>query len=99
MREYWLPCLAAALWLAASAPALAQIPAPAGESAQQNVRESQQYEQLICTNPGFRARRTQEECGPITDPQLHESCLASFACGRGPASRGWKQPPPSEMIR
>jgi hypothetical protein len=99
MRGYFLPCLAGVLWVAASAAALAQMPPPAAESAQQNVRESEQYERLICTNPAFRARRMQQECGPLTDPQLHQSCLASFECGRGPATEGWQQPPPSERIR
>jgi hypothetical protein len=99
MRRYSLPWLAGALWLAASAAALAQLAPPAGESAQQNVRESEQYQQLVCNNAAFRARRMQEECGPISDPQLHQSCLASFECNRGPASQGWRQAPPSERIR
>jgi hypothetical protein len=47
-------------------------------SAQQNVIESKQYEQLLRTNPAFRQARMKRECGPITDPQLHQSCLASF---------------------
>jgi len=47
-------------------------------SAQQNVLESKQYEQLLRTNPGFRQARMKKECGPITDPQLHQSCVASF---------------------
>ena len=47
-------------------------------SAQQNVLESKQYEQLLRTNPGFRQARMKKECGPITDPQLHESCVAGF---------------------
>ena len=47
-------------------------------SPQQNVIESKQYEQLLRTNPAFRQARMRKECGPITDPQLRESCLASF---------------------
>lgn len=47
-------------------------------SAQQNVIESKQYEQLLRTNPAFRQARMKRECGPITDPQLRQSCLASF---------------------
>jgi hypothetical protein len=47
-------------------------------SAQQNVIESKQYEQLLRTNPAFRQARMRKECGPITDPQLHQSCIASF---------------------
>ena len=48
------------------------------QSARQNVIESKQYEQLLRTNPAFRQTRMKKECGPITDPQLHQSCLASF---------------------
>ena len=48
-------------------------------SAQQNVRESAQYDRLLQTNPGFRQARINKECGPITDPQLHADCLSSFA--------------------
>jgi hypothetical protein len=47
-------------------------------SAQQNVLESKQYEQLLRTNPAFRQTRIKKECGPITDPQLQQSCVASF---------------------
>jgi hypothetical protein len=47
-------------------------------SARRNVIESKQYEQLVRTNPAFRQTRMKKECGPITDPQLHQSCLASF---------------------
>ena len=47
-------------------------------SARQNVLESKQYEQLLRTNPAFRQVRMKRECGPITDPQLHQSCVASF---------------------
>ena len=48
------------------------------QSAQQNVIESKQYEQLLRTNPAFRQARMKKECGSITDPQLHQSCVASF---------------------
>ena len=48
-------------------------------SARQNVIESQRYEQLLQTNGAFRDARMQRECGPITDPQLHQQCLISFA--------------------
>ena len=47
-------------------------------SPRQNVIESKQYEQVLRTNPAFRQARMRRECGPITDPQLRESCLASF---------------------
>ena len=48
------------------------------QSPRQNVIESKQYEQLLRTNPAFRKARMQKECGSINDPQLHQSCLASF---------------------
>jgi hypothetical protein len=48
-------------------------------SAEQNVIQSKQYEQLLRTNPAFRKARMQKECSSINDPQLHQSCLASFA--------------------
>ena len=46
--------------------------------ARQNVIDSKAYERLLATNPAFRRERKRIECGPITDPQLHQSCLASF---------------------
>lgn len=51
---------------------------PPNWSAQQNVVESQRYETLLETNRAFREARMREECGPITDPQLRQSCIASF---------------------
>jgi hypothetical protein len=47
-------------------------------SARQNVIESQRYDRLLQTSRGFREARMRKECGPITDPQLHANCLASF---------------------
>ncbi|MBV9247929.1 MAG: hypothetical protein JO227_01600, partial [Acetobacteraceae bacterium] len=41
-------------------------------SPQQNIIESKQYEHLLRTNPAFRQARMKQECGPITDPQLHQ---------------------------
>jgi len=49
--------------------------------ARQNVIDSKRYEHLLATNPAFRRERMRIECGPITDPQLHQSCLASFNRG------------------
>jgi hypothetical protein len=51
---------------------------PANWSARQNVIESQRYDRLLETNRGFREARMRKECGPITDPQLRQECLASF---------------------
>jgi hypothetical protein len=47
-------------------------------SARQNVMESHRYTRLVETDPAFRHARMRQECSPITDPQLHESCIASF---------------------
>ena len=49
-----------------------------GWSATRNVIESQRYDALVATNPGFRHARMRKECGPINDPQLRADCLASF---------------------
>ena len=95
MRGLSLVCLAAAGLIVAAAAAAAQ--APADQSAEQNVRASQQYERLVCSNPSFRAKRIAQECGPVTDPELHQSCVASFDCG--PPKRGSQKAPPSETIR
>jgi hypothetical protein len=48
-------------------------------SAQRNVAESEQYDRLLKGNPAFRQARMRKECGPITDPQLHQQCVDSFA--------------------
>ena len=96
MRGFSIVCLAAAGLIAAAASASAQ--APANQGAQENVRASQQYESLLCSNPAFRAKRIAQECGPVSDPQLHQSCLASFQCGAA-AGRHSNRPPPSETIR
>ena len=73
-------------------------PSPAArqeESAQQNVKESEQYERLLCSNPAFRKTRIEKECGPISDPQLHQQCLDSFQCGSAPPVHP-RQTPASE---
>ena len=62
-------------------------------SARQNVIDSQRYDRLLKTSPSFREARMRKECGPITDPQLHADCLASFNqdepyAGPPPAPRG-----------
>jgi hypothetical protein len=86
-------------WLVAAAlPAAAQRGET--ESAAQNVRESQIYDQLVCANPSFREQRMRIECGPITDPQLHQSCLASFNCGPGaPTGKDFRGTPSSQRVR
>jgi hypothetical protein len=47
-------------------------------SARQNVIQSQRYDRLLETNRGFRQARMRKECGPITDQELRQQCLASF---------------------
>lgn len=47
-------------------------------SARRNVIESRRYDRLLEVSPGFRHFRMRKECRPITDPQLHQDCLASF---------------------
>ena len=47
-------------------------------SARRNVIASARYDRLLESSMGFRRFRMRRECGPITDPQLHAQCLASF---------------------
>jgi hypothetical protein len=51
---------------------------PTNPVARANVIQSERYSHLLRTDPSFRAKRIAEECGPITDPQLHAQCVASF---------------------
>jgi hypothetical protein len=95
MRGLSLVGLVAAGLIAAAGPSSAQ--APDNQSAEQNVRASQQYERALCTNAAFRAKRIAQECGPLTDPQLHQSCVASLQCGV--THRRSNKAPPSETIR
>ncbi len=60
-------------------------------SARRNVIESQQYDRLLQTNRAFRQARMQKECGPVTDPELHASCVASF--GQDEPMTGSSTPP------
>jgi hypothetical protein len=69
---------AAALLIAFAGHPSAQTQAPPDPGAAANIRQSQQYEQMLRSNPSFRAKRMQLECGTITDPELHASCVASF---------------------
>src|SRR5262245_5905752 len=46
--------------------------------ARRNVVQSNQYDRTIETNRAFRQARIRKECGPVTDPELRQSCLASF---------------------
>ena len=85
MPSYTSMIPAAALLITFAIPAGAQIPSDPGAAT--NIRESQAYEQMLRSNPAFRAKRLQLECGPINDPELHASCVASFqAYGPTPPS-------------
>jgi hypothetical protein len=81
MRIIILP-LAAAVVLAAASVQAAPVPitrhTESHETPAQNVRKSQQYDHLVSTSPSFRAARMKKECGPIKDPGLRSTCLASF---------------------
>jgi hypothetical protein len=78
---------AAVLLIAVAAPAWAQI----DPGAAANVRQSEQYEQALRSNPGFRAQRMKQECGPINDPELHQQCVASFGGDGAPPARRRQQ--------
>jgi hypothetical protein len=52
---------------------------PENWSAHQNVMQSHHYTRMLESNAGFRHARMRKECGPITDPQLHANCIASFS--------------------
>jgi hypothetical protein len=97
MRRQAFGCLMAIGLAAAGGVASAQ--SPAGDGAQQNVRESQQYEQLLCTNAAFRNKRIAQECGPLQGSQFYSNCVASFQCNAGRRATQWRQAPPSETIR
>jgi len=59
-------------------PIVSQGDVSASWSAQQNVIDSKRYDRLLETNLAFRQAQMRRECGPITDPELRQSCLASF---------------------
>ena len=82
--------LAAALSLALVGGVMAQQ-TPTDPGAAANVRQSQTYEQVLQSNPSFRAKRLQQECGPITDAELHANCVASFGGEGAPAPRKSRQ--------
>jgi hypothetical protein len=97
MSRIHLPIVVVLALGAASTSTMAQM--PRSETPQQNVRESRQYEQLVCTNAAFRAKRIAQECGPLQGSQFHDSCVASFNCNHPVSDSQWRQAPPSETIR
>jgi len=52
---------------------------PPDRAARQNVMQSERYDRLLESSRAFRQARMRRECGPITDQQLHQQCLDSFA--------------------
>ena len=82
--------LAAALVFALGGRVSAQQ-TPPDPGAAANVHQSQTYEQVLHSNPSFRAKRMQQECGPVTDPELHANCVASFGGDSAPPSRKSRQ--------
>ena len=85
MPSYLSTVPAVVLLLAATISASAQT--PRDPSAAANVRQSEQYEQELRSNPSFRAQRMKQECGPINDPQLHQQCIDSFGGGAPSSAR------------
>lgn len=96
MSRRVVPVLAVLAMIGAAGGAAAQS---MSETPQQNVRSSQQYQQLVCTNAGFRATRIAKECGPLQGSQFYDSCVASFNCDKQPAGTNWRNAPPSETIK
>jgi hypothetical protein len=77
--------LAGALTLAWIGTAAAQAMPENNPAAAANVRQSEQYSAVLRSNPAFRKRREAIECGPITDPQLHQQCINSFEAYASPS--------------
>jgi hypothetical protein len=96
-RGYVVRVLFVLALVGAGGGALAQT--PDNETPQQNVKESQQYQQLTCTNAAFRATRITKECGPLQGSQFYDSCVASFSCDKQPSDANWRKAPPSETIK
>ncbi len=97
MSRLYISAFAAVAALVAAGSASAQAPLPQNNpAAEANVKQSEAYSRLLRTNPGFRKQRERIECGPITDPQLRASCVASFENYAAPNER---RAPPSETVR
>jgi hypothetical protein len=79
----------AAMVLGGSAVAQPNAPLPTNNpEAQANVKQSEEYSSLLRSNPSFRKKREQIECGPIQDPQMRQDCINSFeAYGSAPPAR------------
>ena len=71
--------LAAGCALILAAPAAqAQVHSEWSGSPILNNKESREYMRLLQTNWSFRQNRIGKECGPVTDSQLYQNCVASF---------------------
>ena len=91
MPSHSLWILAAVLVAGYTGSGAAQSRTPADPGASANVRQSQQDEKALHGNSAFRAKRMQQECGPVTDPELHASCVASFGGDGAPTPRKGRQ--------
>ncbi len=86
MRWHQPAAFAALLTIGFAGTAMAQAMPTNDPEAMANVRQSEAYTALLRSNPAFRKKREAIECGPITLPQLRESCIASFEKYAQPAS-------------
>jgi len=66
----------------------APIPSYTNETPSQNVRLSNQYQNLVDRNGSFRNARMHKECDPITSADLRQECMASFGSGTSYGSSG-----------
>jgi hypothetical protein len=98
MTKRYAPILFALALVGGAASASAQAPM-VNETPQQNVRSSQQYDQLTCANKAFRAHRIEKECGPLQGSQFYDNCVASFSCDKQPSAANWRKAPPSETAK
>lgn len=87
MQRYQMAAFAALLMIAFAGTAMAQAMPTNNPEAKANVRQSEAYSAMLRSNPAFRKKREAIECGPITIPQLRDSCIASFEAYAAPAKR------------
>ena len=87
MQRYQIAAFAALLTIAFAGTAMAQAMPTNDPEAKANVRQSEAYSAMLRSNPAFRKKREAIECGPITIPQLRDSCIASFEAYAAPAKR------------
>jgi len=92
-----MPVVVALVLFGAVATAAAQ--GAGSDTPQANVRASKQYEQLLCTNKAFQAKRIAQECGSLQGSQFYDGCVASFDCKKPASDSQWRQAPPSETTK